>query len=68
MKLLCDYCRGLGRDDNPAMPCPRCSGTGTVDDGSCPCGATVLTTDSEPCEFCGGFTAAQLLAQEGASQ
>ena len=29
-------------------------------DGSCHCGATVLSTDPEPCLFCGGYTQQQL--------
>jgi DnaJ-class molecular chaperone len=68
VKLLCDYCRGLGTDDDRSRPCPECGGSGVVDDGSCPCGATVLTTDPEPCLFCGGYTAAQLLAREESVQ
>ena len=30
------------------------------EDGSCHCGATVLSTDPEPCIFCGGYTKQQM--------
>lgn len=57
MKLICQYCRGEGKDDDRSKPCPVCGTSGIVDDGSCPCGAVLVGPES--CRLCGGVATAQ---------